>query len=153
MQEALEQMPDIEERMILAWNKKQSARKQTEETIGQAKHKDAKKGSVEPLFTVDKDSPPRDLGSSDILEQVTKLREFCQKYYVGINEINRDTGKPQTFEQHLRAVIEIVRDDLRRGNYLNKKSQIEFLADLENKLRMWQEMPESDKRYVLNVCP
>lgn len=52
MQAALEQMPDIEEKMILAWNKKQLRRKQTEEQIGSSESKDAEQKRVEPPLTV-----------------------------------------------------------------------------------------------------
>ncbi|MBR2207486.1 MAG: hypothetical protein IJ859_01615 [Synergistaceae bacterium] len=56
MQEALEQMPDIKERMVLAWNKKRPERKQTEEQIGQIENKDAEQNNVEPLSTVNEQS-------------------------------------------------------------------------------------------------
>ena len=52
MQAALEQMPDIEEKMILAWNKKQLRRKQTEEQIGSSESKDAEQKRVDPPLTV-----------------------------------------------------------------------------------------------------
>lgn len=56
MQEALEQMPDIEERMILAWNKKQSVRKHIDEQSGQVESKDAEQNRVEPSLTVNESS-------------------------------------------------------------------------------------------------
>ena len=52
MQEALEQMPDIEEKMILAWNKKQSGRKQTDKQIGQIESKDAEQKRIDSSLTV-----------------------------------------------------------------------------------------------------
>ena len=73
--------------------------------------------------------------SRDIAEPVAKLKKFIKEYYV---EINPNTGKPQTFEEYIFELITEARDDLRRGNYFVKETQIEFLGELESYLTIWQ---------------
>lgn len=75
MQAALEQMPDIEERMILAWNKKQSRRKQTEEQIGSNESKDAEQKRVENSLTVN------EISQSQVIEAKSNqcsLKDFVK---------------------------------------------------------------------------
>jgi len=79
MQEALEQMPDIKERMILAWNKKQLERKPNEEQIGQVEINDAEQDSVEPISTVkEKERIDYHRGKGETLER------YLQRYHADL---------------------------------------------------------------------
>ena len=75
--------------------------------------------------------------SKDISEPVSKINNFIKEYYI---EINPNTGKLQTFEEYLHELITEARNDLRRGNYFDKDTQLEFLSELESYLTIWQGM-------------
>lgn len=68
---------------------------------------------------------------------VAELKKFLKG---GYNEIHPITGKPQTVEGYLRELIEESRDDLRRGNYFDKRGATDFLRELESYLITWREM-------------
>ena len=67
----------------------------------------------------------------------TKKQLIIKEYYI---EINPNTGKLQTFEEYLHELITEARNDLRRGNYFDKDTQLEFLSELESYLTIWQGM-------------
>lgn len=68
-------------------------------------------------------------------QELKSLEDFLKEYY---SEIHPITGKPQTVEEYIFELITDARNDLRRGNYFDKKTQLEFVEELENYLLTWQ---------------